>query len=812
MFTNYVKIAIRNILRQRSYSFINIVGLSIGMACCILILLFVRYELSYDRFNVNADRVYRVTREWFNEDGTSNLHLARVAAPVGPLLKNDFPNIVLEEARVMQDYQTFLRIQDNPIIEQHFFWAEPAILKILTIPFIEGNPETALTEPFSLVMTKSAAKKYFGSVDPLGKTINYEHTHDMKITGVVQDVPENSHFKYDFLASFETLYDSTIMGRRNIEGNWGGNNFLTYIILPKGFPIQQLANQIPAFLDRHLGEAYRAEHVSLPPRPLHDYNTLHFQSLTDIHLHSHLTTELEQNGDITTVYIFSAIALFVLAIACINFMNLATARSSKRAREIGIRKVLGAHRQQLMRQFMGESTATVGLAALFALIIVEFARGPFNAFTQRDLSFNLLSDPSLLFGIVLMTGIVSLLSGAFPAFMISSFQPVSVLKGDLFASRKSMLRTVLVVTQFVISVTLLIAVGIVFEQMQYVRERSLGYNKNDLVVLPASSTIRSNLEEIRSQLLQNPNVVAVAGSRLVPSNMLLNNWGASVVENDKPVRLNFRLAVQEVNYDFFQTYQIPFTCGRDFSRDHPTDDSVAFILNESAAHQLGWTADQAVGKHMIYGGRKGIVVGVVHDFNFESLHNHIVPIIFLINKGGIQQVTVRLTGHDMPGTLEFLKQQWVRYRPDYPFDYTFLDDKLANLYGKDQKLGDVFGIFAVLAIIIACLGLFGLVSYSAEVRTKEIGIRKVLGSSVPSIVTLISKEFLLLILLANAIAWPLAYYIMTVWLEAFAYRIHIGIWVFLGSGVLALLIATLTLSYQAIKAALRNPVEALRYE
>jgi len=812
MFSNYFKIAIRNILRQRSYSFINIIGLSIGMACCILILLFVRYELSYDRFNENADHVYRVTREWFNSDGVSNFHLARVAPPVGPLLKNDFPHMVLEEARVLQDYQTYLRIQDNPVIEDRFFWAEPSILKILTIPFIEGNPETALMQPSSIVLTQSAARKYFGTADPMGKTINYRHLRDLKVTGIVQNVPENSHFKYDFLASFVTLYDSTIMGRGEIEGDWGGNNFLTYILLPEGFPIQQLQEQIPAFIDRHLEEAYRQMGRALPSKPLHFYNALHFQKLTDIHLHSHLTTELEQNGDINTVYIFSAIAFFILAIACINFMNLSTARSSKRAREIGIRKVLGAYRRQLIRQFIGESMVTVGFAAMLALIIVEFGLGWFRAFTQRDLSFNVLSDPVLLLGIILLAGTVGLLSGGFPAFMLSSFQPVEVLKGDLFASRKSLLRTILVVFQFAISVTLIIAVGIVFQQMHYVQEKNLGYNKNELVVLPSSSKIRMNLDEFKSQLLQNSNIVSVSGSRLVPSDMLLNSAPASVMEDNKSVQMNFRLAMQEVDYDFFKTYQIPFESGRDFSRDYGTDDSAAFILNESAVRQLGWGTHQAVGQQMIYGQRHGRVIGVVRDFNFESLHHQIVPIIFFINNGGIEQVTVRLSGRDIPGALEFLKQKWAEYRPDYPFDYTFLDDQLNSLYSKDEKLGDVFGVFAVLAIVIACLGLFGLISYSAEVRTKEIGIRKVLGSSVSGIVVLISREFLTLILIANAIAWPLAYFTMNGWLQGFAYRIHIGIWLFLASCILTLIIAFLTLSYQAVKAALGNPVEALRYE
>ncbi|MGA9407671.1 MAG: ABC transporter permease, partial [Bacteroidota bacterium] len=680
MLGNYIKIALRNILRQRIYSFINILGLAIGIACCILILLFVRYELSYDTFNKNSDRIYRVTREWFNQDGTSNLHLARVAPPIGPLLKNDFPNIVLEEARFMHDYNTFLKIQNNSVIEKKFYWAEPSAFKIFTIPFIEGDPNVALQEPNSVVITESSAKKYFGSGDPMGKTINYEHVRDLKITGIIKDVPEYSHFKYDFLASFLTLNDSVIMGRKYLEGNWSSNNYLTYILLPEKFPIHELENKIPGFIDTHVGELYKQENVPLPPRAIHNYDILHFQKLTDIHLHSHLTTEIEENGDISNVYIFSSIALFVLIIACINYMNLATARSAKRAREIGIRKALGAYRLQIMKQFIGESMVTVLIALCLSVLIVELVLTPFSHFADRDLTFNLFSDPVLTIGILFLALTVGFISGTYPAFMLSSFRPVSVLKGERNFSQKSTFRTVLVVVQFTISVTLLIFMGIVFQQMQYVKNKDLGYDKDHLIVLPSSEKIINNLESFKGQLLQNPNIKMVTSSRLVPSNMLLNNRGGSVYEGSKTVPLNFRLAVQEVDYDFLKTYGINVVAGRDFSKEYATDDSAAFILNESAARQLGWTVQDAIGKPMRYGMEKGRIIGVVHDFNFESLHNAIVPIIFLITKTGNTQVTVRISGDNIPATLDFLKQKWAEYRPDYPFEYSFLDDQLAGLY------------------------------------------------------------------------------------------------------------------------------------
>ncbi len=812
MIKSYFRIAVRNIFRQKIYSFINIIGLTLGIACCIIILLFIRYELSYDKFNKNAGRIYRVTREWFNQDGGTSLHLARVAPPVGPLLKNDFPDIVLEEARFLNDYNTFLTINNNNIIEKYFYWAEPSAFKIFTIPFIEGDPNTALNEPNSLVITESAAKKYFGSEDPLGKMITYERKREFKITGVVKDVPANSHFKYDFLASFSTLLDPNIIGRKELEENWGSNNYLTYLLLPEKFPVEELKKKIPRFIDDHLTQYYMRLSQQSLSRPPHSQTTLHFQKLTDIHLHSHLSTEIEENSDIKNIYIFTAIALFVLLIACINFVNLATARSSKRAREIGVRKVLGAYRSQLMQQFIAESVLTVFISLLFSLLLVELAIKPFNSFTGRGLSLNYFTDPALITGIIILGIIVVVISGSYPSFVLSSFKPAAVLKGNKTVSGKSVFRTVLVVLQFTISITLIIAMGTVFNQIKYVTNKDLGYNKDHLVILPSSGKIINNLTSFKDQLLQNPDVKMVTSSRLVPSDLLVNASYSKIIENDKVVPLSFRLADQEVDYDFFKTYQIKFSAGRDFSKDYAADDSSAFILNEAAVNQLGWSAQQAIGKIMMYGKNKGRIIGVVRDFNFESLHNSIVPIIFFITHTGNEQITVRISGKDISSTLQFLKEKWAEYRPDYPFEYKFLDDQLADLYDNDKKIGDVFGVFAIIAIIIACLGLFGLAAYTAEIRTKEIGIRKVLGAKTTGIVFMLSREFFLLIIISNLFAWPLSYYFMNKWLSDFAYSSGISIWLFIAAAAAALLIAILTVSYQAIKAAIANPINSLHYE
>lgn len=816
MFKNYLKIAFRNILKHKVYSLINILGLAIGMACSILILLWVRDELSYDRFHANAESIYRVTREWKNQDGETSLHLARVAPPIGPLLKNDFPSIVEDVVRIRADYNTLLKLDDRTFVEDNFFWAEANVFDIFSFPFLKGDPATALKEPNSVVLTEAMAQKYFpkestiGETDPLGKTINYEGEADLKVTGVVQNIPQNSHFKFDFLGSFITL--ENFFGKEFMASNWGRNNYLTYLLLPEGFSPDVLREQIPGFLDKHISQLVINETGQPPANKPSRTNQLHLQKLTDIHLHSHLTTEIEQNGDIVNVYLFSAIAFFILLIACINFMNLATARSAKRAREIGMRKVLGAYRKQLIGQFLGESLLIAALALIIAVSVVEAVLPYFNDFVGKNLSLSIWQNPEMILGLIAITLFVGLVSGSYPAFLLSSFRPVRVLKGEDKSSGKSAFRRVLVVSQFTISIALIISMGIVYHQLDFLRHKKLGFNKEQVVILQASGDMQENFETIRSRLMQNSSILNVSASRLIPSNKLLNSWGGQVLDGEETVPLTFRLAVVEVNYDFFQTYEMPLLAGRDFSREYATDDSAAFVLNRAAVEKLGWTVEEAVNKSMIYGERNGRVIGVVEDVHFESLHNKIVPIIYLINGAGSYQFALRLSGQDIPASLAFIKNIWTEYQPDYPFEYRFLDEQLGALYDSEENLGKIFGIFSLLAVVIACLGLYGLAAFSAEQRTKEIGIRKALGASVKNLVGLLSKEFLKLVIIANIIAWPVAWYAMNRWLENFAYRINIAWWVFILAGTLALAIALLTVAYQAIKAAVANPVKSLRYE
>lgn len=810
MIRNYVVIALRNMIKHRVHSLINVLGLAVGLMCITLVFLFVQDELGYDRFHEHGDRIVRVTREWFDADGATNLHLARVAPPIGSLLKHEYPSTIEEMVRLMEEGTSLFTVGEKRFVEDEIYFAEENIFRVFSFPLIEGDPATALSQPLSAVLTRSTARKYFGDQPALGKTILYDGRHPVKVTGVVEDVPARSHFRFNMLVSFVTL--KHFPGADDLDRNWGSNNYATYLLLSPSASAEELEASFPAFLDNYYGRALREFGIDLQGRLPHELNALHLQPLTDIHLHSHLSSELGPNGDITTIYLFSAIGGFILLIACINFMNLATARSSLRAREIGMRKVLGAYRKQVMIQFLSEAVLTTLLALVAGLLLTLLVLPELNAFIGKELSLRPLLDPLLLGAAILFVVLVGLLAGSYPAFVLSSFRPLEVFGRGVNQSRRSRFRTILVVGQFGISITLLISLGIVYRQLTYLHQKDLGFTKEQLVVLPCPEPMRENMETIRTRLLQHPEITAVTATRLVPSNMLLNSWGAQVVDGERSEQLMFRLAVQEIDYEFFSTYEIPLVAGRFLSRTYATDDTSGFVINAAAAQALGWTAEEAIGRPMIYGGRTGRIVGVVGDFNFESLRKTIVPIIFLINPGGFRQVTVRLAGGDIPAAISFLEGIWKEYRPDHDVEYRFLTDRFDELYRAEQRLGSLIGVFAFLAVFIACLGLFGLASFMAERRTKEIGIRKVLGASAPALAMMFSREFLTLALLANLIAWPVAYYAMNRWLEDFAYRTDQDLTIFAGAGLLAVVIALLTVSVQAVRAAWTNPVESLKYE
>jgi putative ABC transport system permease protein len=794
---NYLKVAFRNLVRHKAFSFINLLGLSIGMACCILILLYVRSELSYDRGHANADRIWRVTREWLNEDGVSNLHLGHVAPPIGPLLAGDFSDI-REMVRIQSSGSMLVSYLDRHFLEERVIFADDNIFKVFTFPLLKGDPDTALKNPYTVVITERTAKKYFGDADPVGKTLRFNQRLDATVTGIVTEAPPNSHFHFDLIGSLNTLKE--IYGRREFE-NWGSNNYATYLLMPPGYPIERLQAQFPSFLDRHL----RTD--------AHKRNRLHLQRLTDIHLRSHLDSEIEANSDIAYVYIFSAIALFILLIACVNFMNLSTARSSIRAREVGLRKVVGADRGQLIRQFIGESLLLAFMALALSLILVFIARPAFSVFVARDLSLNFVRSPELLAGLVGIALVVGVAAGSYPAFLLSSLRPVSVLKGSKgSASHGAGFRTVLVVSQFAISIILIVCVGVVSKQLQYTRNKRLGFDKERIVVLAMDEAMRGRYDAIRERLLAYPGIIDAAGSRRVPSGRLLDSSEARIISGASSQPVNFRVAFVCADYAFIDTYRMEMAAGRNFSRDYSTDAKEAFILNETAVRALSWTPEQAVGKAFVYSKRQGKVIGVVKDFHFESLHQEISPLVLFIQPSDYRQISVRIRPDGIPATLEFLRQRWAEWRPNFPFEYSFIDERFGDLYRSEEKLGKVFSGFSLLAVLIASLGLYGLASFSAEKRTKEISIRKVLGATVPGLVFMMSRDFTKWVLAANLIAWPVAYYAMRQWLQGFAYRVSPGIGQFLLAGLAAFLIALLTVSFQAAKASLSNPVDALRFE
>ncbi len=806
MLKNYFKIALRNLRKNPGYSFINIFGLALGMGVSILILLYVQNELSYDRYHENSDRIYRVTREWFNQDGATSLHLGQVAPPFGPLLEEDFQPV--EEAVRFFQVSPLLRYEDKAFVENQFFFADADVFKVFSWEMHHGNPETALSQPDGIVLTESAARKYFGAEDPMGKVIDFELQgveFQFQVTGVMQDVPENSHFSFDFLASMQPVVQF-YGGMEQFMQNYGSNNFVTYLLLPESYDYKQLEAQLPDFIDRHMGE-----HRGVPAS---QGTQLNLWPLTDIYLYSNLDSETGVRGNIEYVYLYSAIALFILLIACINFMNLSTARSAKRAVEVGLRKVVGADRGSLIKQFIGESVLLATIALLAGVLIVELILPYFNNFLNTSLDLNYLESWSHLaglFGVVLFVGLVA---GSYPAFFLSGFQPATVLKGSFKAGgAHRQFRSVLVVFQFTISIALIVCMMVVYNQLDYMQNKDLGFEKDNIAVLPSSGQIVQNYENVRQRLLEHSGIEHVSLSSRVPSGRLLDSQGTTAEVNGELQQINTRVADIHVSHNFMETYGIELVAGRDFDFNLASDSTEAFILNEAAVKAIGWQSpEQAIDKQFHYGGRRGRIIGVTKDFNFESLHQEVAPMVFLIPQQRINVVSVKVDGSMREEVLSYLEEEWAYLRPGFPFTYYFVEDNFNRQYDSERRLAEIFGYFSVLAIIIAALGLFGLASFTAQQRIKEIGIRKALGAKVSQIVILLSQKFTMLVVIAFGIAVPIAWYAMLQWLEGFAYRTEISLWSFLLAGLLAVVVAWATISYQSIRAARVNPVESLRSE
>ena len=795
MLKNYLHVALRNLRKQAAYSFINIGGLALGLACAFMIVLYVQHERSYDRFHENEDRLYRLIQHVVQGEYAGNKS-AIFAAGYAPQLKARYPEI---EAAILFDERTpYLKIDGTSerIGDVGFIGREA--LHAFTFPLLRGNPETALESPYSILLTESAATSLFGREDPIGRRITYNDDFDVTVTGILKDVPANTHLQFNALVPIELMRE--VMGDDALE-DFTNSNYYLYLLLAPGTDPEQLEEKLYAYrLERAEGDEEQARRMEYVLQPI-----------TDIHFTTDIQWDVSTNVDIRYIYLFSGIALLILLIAGVNFMNLATARATQRAREVGVRKAVGAHKGQLVWQFLGESVMLSGVAIGVALLLTALFLPAFRAIIGSAVSFRAedVGTLALLVGIGLLAG---LLAGTYPAFYLSAFRPATVLKGEVTrGNRATLLRKGLIVLQFGISVFLIISTISIYNQIHYMRSKKLGFAKEQVIFAPLTPPIQESYDAFRQTVLQNPNVLHVAQAGNLPGRVNTSrgyNWPGQSADEENGRSFYTILA----DYDYLTTLGLELVAGRDFSRDMPTDFENAYILNETAVRELGWSAEEAVGQPFRAWDREmGQIIGVVQDFHYQSLHQQIGPVVINI-KPWISYAAFRLTPENIPATVDYLQAQWQRLAPGFPFDYRFLDEDFDRLYRAEEDLVRLFTFFAGLAIFVACLGLFGLAAYSAEQRTKEIGIRKVLGASTRSITLLLSKEFTLLVSVAFFLAAPVAFFVMRRWLADFAYRIEISGWVFLLAGVLALTIAWLTVSYQSIKAALADPVKSLRYQ
>lgn len=814
MIRNYLLIALRNLRKYKATSFINIFGLTVGLTCCLVILCYVLNETNYDNYSAKASQVYRVTRTFYNQDGAANLRLSAVAPPYGPLLKHEFPD-VQEVTRVLPNGLTAVHYKDKLFNEQGVFFADEKVFDFFPTQVVKGSAAKSLENPQSVMLTPAIAKKYFGDEDPMNKMVKLDNQLLCKVTGIFQPFPANAHMHPEIMVSFSTLLDSAIYGRQQLETNFGNNAFYTYLMLPKGYPAESIKARFPSFIDKVMPIPQGA---NVPPGfKQSKFTSLDLEKLTDIHLYSHLDDEIEPPGDIKRVYIFSAIALFILLIACINYMNLSSARSILRAREIGVRKVVGAQRKEIILQFLSESVLITWLALALAVLASWLLLPYINKLSGLNLSLNSLSTAAILVPLLLLPFAVGIISGIYPALFMSSFKPIKVLKGLVKTGGGSVsFRQVLVVLQFGISIVLIIATTIVFQQLRYMQKSSLGYDKEHIITMPYNSGLADKFDAFRNTLLQNTQIKNVGRSSRIPTGRLLDSQGSSVMSGDSLVPTTAVIKNISADYYFIPTYGIQMAAGRNFSKEYATD-STGYIINETAVSMLGWkSADKAVGQILQYGGVKGRIIGVMKDFHFESMHQQIIPMVLYMpnaNNGGFGNLSIKLAGDDVQAALSSVEKTWHTFLPETPFQYTFLNERFNKMYAAETQQGSLFTIFSGIAIFIACLGLFALSAFIITQRVKEIGIRKVLGATPGEIVKVLSVDFLKLVIIAAVIAIPVAAYAMHEWLQNnFAYHITMAWGVFIAAALLAAMIALATISFQTIKAALANPVKSLRTE
>ncbi|MBN1561243.1 ABC transporter permease [candidate division KSB1 bacterium] len=809
MFINYLKIALRNIRLQKGYSFINIFGFSIGLTSCLLILLYVAQELSYDRFHSKADRIYRVTFSGNSDRG--KLFSVYTGAPLAAGFRQEFPEIE-SITRMMRVGEQVVRYGESTFNEKNILRADPSFFSVFDFQVLEGDPATALADPGTVLLTETTAKRYFGTTSTIGQILLMDDEGTpYKVTGIVKDVPANSHFDFDMLISMTGH-------ARAASTNWLNIFLFTYLVLEEGASATELEAKFPLLYDKYFTPLLQSFMKISWQEFKEQGNDCFFglQPLTKIHLHSHTDGELKANGNLTNLCIFSLIALFILLIACINYMNLSTARSAKRGKEVGVRKVLGAGRKNLIRQFLTESMLFSFLAMFIAIALIQLFIPIFNNISGTQLSSSLFQNGWTV-GLLVLTLLIGLFSGSYPAFYLTIFKPIQILSGVNKLGAGSKLRSGLVVFQFAISIGLVLATVIVYKQLQFIREKNLGFDRENVLIIPNANRLGSQKESFRQALRGLADVINASASEAIPARGGYNGTifrATAPASDEHPFEItdaDQQCRHFETDTDYLQTMGIDLIAGRNFSTDMSTDQS-AVIINEATAGVFGW--DDPVGKCVYGTGMKDSpefqVIGVVRDYHFNSLHELITPVIMMRGGGGI--IIVRIQGGHINETIQAIENTWKEFAPNMPFVYSFLDQEFDALFRAEQQFGKLVAYFAMLTIFIACLGAFGLATFSAEQRTKEIGIRKSLGASVQQVVFMLTKEFTRLVVVAFVIVVPIAWYVMSRWLQNFAYRTSISVGIILLAGLTAILFAWLTVSYQAVRAATANPVKALRYE
>jgi len=805
MYKSYFKIGWRNLLNNKGMFAINIGGLAIGIATCLIILLFVVDELSFDRYNKKADRMVRVVLK-----GKVNGEIIKEAvtpAPVAPTLKNEFPEVEAA-TRIRPFGSPKITFQNVTHRDNEMAFVDPNFFEFFTLPFIQGNPATALLEPYTIVITKEQAHNYFGNADPINKILEFKNRGEQyRVTGVIDKVPANSHFHFDLFASMEGLKHSK-------EQSWMESDYFSYLLLAESADINQLESKLPAIITKYMGP--QVEQMGMTYEKFRQNGNeigLFIQPLLDIHLFSDIaaTGEMEAGGDIKSVYIFAAVALFMLLIACINFMNLSTAAATKRSKEVGVKKVLGSQRNQLVHQFLAESLMATGMAMIIAIAILIMALPVFNQLSGKELELSFLWDTKVIIALALLAIFISVIAGSYPAFFLSSFKPITALKNRITnGGRTKGIRSTLVVVQFVVSACLIVTIIIVDQQMAYIQNKEIGYDRNQLLVLRESYLLGSNKNVFRNQLLADPRVESITMSSYVPAGPTdMNMTGVYPGQQHEAVR---RTMLYNIDAHYITTMGMKLMAGRNFSEVVQAD-SLNVIINETAVRIFG-LGDNPIGKILTVTGdnsnKSHTVIGVIKDFHFRSLHESISPLVMLNNpRGGL---IIKTKTEDVAGLLASMNEQWKSFLVEEPFLYAFLNELYAKTYQTEQNMGSILKIFTLLTIFIACLGLFGLITFTAEQRVKEIGIRKVLGANVSQIVSLLSKDLIVLVAISFVIAFPLGFYLMDKWLEDFAYKIEIQWWVFMVAGLATLFIALFTMSFKTIRSALANPVESLRSE